>query len=85
MTLSRREFGTLTLAGVPAAWTALALPLQAAGPINSKIKGVQIADITGRCGPADHQGVRQRGLGEMELMSGGATRRRANGPAAAAR
>lgn len=76
---TRREFGRLTLAGVPASWklanTTLAnTPLSAWTDINSKIKGVQIGAITYsfRRMPNPDDIIKAFvtiGLGEMELMS----------------
>jgi len=72
-TLSRREFGRLALAGLPAALALKNAPLRAWGPIDSKIHGVQIGAITYsfRTLPAEDvlKAYTTIGLGEMELMS----------------
>jgi sugar phosphate isomerase/epimerase len=70
MRWSRRDFGKLTLAGLPAAF----VPLSALAKIDSRIKGVQIGAITYsfRAMPNAEDIVRAYvtiGLGEMELMS----------------
>jgi len=71
-TLTRRAFGKLALAGVPAAFLTR-LPLSALAKINSRIKGVQIGAITYsfRSMPAEDivKAYVDIGLGEMELMS----------------
>src|SRR6266850_5073730 len=74
MRYSRREFGKLTLVGLPAAWVAGSLPLSARAKIDSKIKGVQIGAITysfRSISSADDiiKAYQTIGLGEMELMS----------------
>src|SRR5882762_4429573 len=74
MRYSRREFGKLTLVGLPAAWVAGSLPLSARAKIDSKIKGVQIGAITYsfRTIPSADEIIKAYqtiGLGEMELMS----------------
>ena len=76
MRYSRRDFGKLALAGIPAAtmWQALGSEtLSAAQKINSKINGVRIGAITYsfRSMPADTiiPAYVKIGLGEMELMS----------------
>jgi sugar phosphate isomerase/epimerase len=73
---SRRDFGKLALAGLPAAalWRTLGdAGVLAASRINSKINGVQIGAITYsfRSMPADEiiPAYVKIGLGEMELMS----------------
>jgi sugar phosphate isomerase/epimerase len=71
MTLSRRDFGKLALAGVPAA---MAWPLGARAEIDSTIKGVRVGAITYsfRTIPDPNEIIRDFvaiGLGEMELMS----------------
>src|SRR4249920_203714 len=71
---SRRDFGSLMLAGVPAAALARRMPLTPAG-INSRIKGIQIGAITYSfnriaANPDDIiKAYVSIGLGEMELMS----------------
>jgi sugar phosphate isomerase/epimerase len=72
--LSRREFGKLTLAGLPASWVLGSLPLSAGAKIESKINGVQIGAITYsfRSIPNPDDIIKAYvsiGLGEMELMS----------------
>ena len=74
MDRSRREFGKLTLAGLPASWLLARAPLSALAAIDSKIKGVQIGAITYsfRTIPNADDIIRAYqtiGLGEMELMS----------------
>jgi sugar phosphate isomerase/epimerase len=76
MRYSRREFGKLALAGLPAAATLRGYGvagLSAAAKINSKINGVRIGAITYsfRSMPADTiiPAYVKIGLGEMELMS----------------
>jgi len=76
MRYSRRDFGKLALAGLPAAamWRAYGVAgLSAADKINSKIKGVRIGAITYsfRSMPADTiiPAYVKIGIGEMELMS----------------
>jgi sugar phosphate isomerase/epimerase len=72
---SRRDFGKLALAAVPAAsiWGALDGRLSALEKINSKINGVTIGAITYsfRALPAEDvlKAYTTIGLGEMELMS----------------
>ena len=74
MRYSRRDFGRLTLAGLPASWVLASVPLSARAKIDSKIKGVQIGAITysfrTMSNPDDIIKAYQTiGLGEMELMS----------------
>jgi len=76
MRYSRRDFGKLALAGLPAAamWRAYGIAgLSTADKINSKIKGVRIGAITYsfRSMPADTiiPAYVKIGIGEMELMS----------------
>jgi sugar phosphate isomerase/epimerase len=79
MNFTRRDFGRLALAGVPAA-AGLSLPGLLAGAQSSKIDGVQIGTITysfrggpaqGGVAPADMPAALQKiGLSEVELMSG---------------
>src|SRR5438034_10122144 len=74
MRFSRREFGKLPLAGLPAAWVLGSLPLSAGAKIDSKINGVQIGAITYsfRSIPNPDDIIKAYvtiGLGEMELMS----------------
>jgi sugar phosphate isomerase/epimerase len=76
MRYTRRDFGKLALAGIPAAamWrTRGEAPLLAAAKINSRINGVRIGAITYsfRTMPADAiiPAYVKIGLGEMELMS----------------
>src|SRR6185312_2786952 len=79
MNFSRRDFGKLALAGVPAA-AGLSIPGLLAGAQSSKIDGVQIGAITysfrggaaqGGVAPADMPAALQKiGLSEVELMSG---------------
>ncbi len=71
---SRREFGKIAGAGLPAAWLLAQMPLSAAAKINSKINGVQIGAITYsfRTIPNPDDIIKAYvdiGLGEMELMS----------------
>jgi sugar phosphate isomerase/epimerase len=71
---SRREFGKLTLAGLPASWVFGTLPLSAGAKIDSKINGVQIGAITYsfRSIPNPDDIIKAYvtiGFGEMELMS----------------
>jgi sugar phosphate isomerase/epimerase len=71
--LSRRDFGKLALAGLPAAWALQQVPLSAWDKINSKINGVQIGAITYSFRTLPVEDVLKAyttiGLGEMELMS----------------
>jgi sugar phosphate isomerase/epimerase len=71
--LTRRAFGKLTLAGVPASVILGSLPLPALADVNSRINGVQIGAITYsfRSMPAGEivKAFVDIGLGEMELMS----------------
>jgi sugar phosphate isomerase/epimerase len=71
--LSRRDFGKLALAGLPAAWALKQVPLSAWDKINSKIGGVQIGAITYSFRTLPVEDVLKAyttiGLGEMELMS----------------
>jgi sugar phosphate isomerase/epimerase len=74
---SRRDFGKLALAGVPASLVLGDLRLSARANINSKIRGVQIGAITYsfRSMPDPEDIIKAYvtiGLGEMELMSGDA-------------
>jgi len=74
MRLSRRHFGKLALAGMPAALALSSRPLSALAPIDSKIKGVQIGAITYsfRTMPDPREIIKAFvtiGLGEMELMA----------------
>jgi sugar phosphate isomerase/epimerase len=74
MRFSRREFGKLTLAGLPASWVLGSPPLSAGAKIDSKINGVQIGAITYsfRTIPNPDDIIKAYvtiGLGEMELMS----------------
>src|SRR2546428_13407452 len=74
---NRREFGALTLAGIPASLVMANMPLSAFAEINSKFKGVQIGAITYsfRTMPDPNDIIKAFvtiGLGEMELMSGDA-------------
>ena len=71
---SRREFGKLALAGLPASLVLANLPASARASINSRINGVQIGAITYSfntlTNPADIiKAFVTIGLGEMELMS----------------
>jgi sugar phosphate isomerase/epimerase len=71
---SRRDFGKLALAGVPASWLAAGIGLSARDKINSTINGVQIGAITYsfRSIPNADDIIKAYvtiGLGEMELMS----------------
>ena len=72
---TRREFGKLALAGVPASLVLANRPLSAFAEIKSTIKGVQIGAITYSFnrltgGPeAIIDAFVKLGLGEMELMS----------------
>lgn len=74
MRYTRREFGTLALAGLPAAFLPGRLQVRAA-KIDSRIKGIQIGAITYsfssiQANPADIiQAFVTIGIGEMELMS----------------
>src|SRR3954471_5949049 len=71
--LSRREFGKLALAGIPAAWALDSIPLSALTKINSRIHGVQVGAITYSFRTLPVEDVLKAyttiGLGEMELMS----------------
>ena len=71
--ISRREFGTLALAGIPAAWILGRTAVSASSKINSKINGVQIGAITYsfRSLPVEEvmNAYTTIGIGEMELMS----------------
>ncbi|MBI1872692.1 MAG: sugar phosphate isomerase/epimerase [Acidobacteria bacterium] len=74
MRYSRREFGKLALAGLPASWAIANSPLSAQASIDSKINGVQIGAITYsfRTMPNAEDIIKAYvtiGLGEMELMS----------------
>src|SRR5712692_2016817 len=71
---SRRDFGRLTLAGLPASWALAKVPLSAGAKIESRINGVQIGAITysfrNMSNPEDIiKAYATIGLGEMELMS----------------
>ena len=72
--LTRRDFGKMALAGVPAAATALSarnLIAQATKP-NSRIRGVQIGMITsgyGLSGPDFIAAVQKIGFSELELQN----------------
>lgn len=73
MQFTRREFGKLTLAGVPAA-LASSRAVLASAMIDSRVKGIQIGAITYSFtslpdADAIIQAYRTIGLGEMELMS----------------
>jgi sugar phosphate isomerase/epimerase len=71
--LSRRDFGRLALAGLPAAWALRSMPISALDTINSRIGGVQIGAITYSFRTLPVEDVLKAyttiGLGEMELMS----------------
>jgi sugar phosphate isomerase/epimerase len=73
MRYTRRDFGKLTLAGVPASLLVATLPVSAFAQINSRIKGVQIGAITysfrSMSPPDIIKAYVDIGLGEMELMS----------------
>jgi sugar phosphate isomerase/epimerase len=74
MRCTRRDFGKLTLAGLPASWALGSLPLSAGAKIDSKFNGVQIGSITYsfRNIPNADDIIKAYvaiGLGEMELMS----------------
>ncbi len=74
MDRSRRDFGKLTLAGLPASWVLAQVPLSALATIDSRIRGVQIGAITYsfRSIPdaaAIIKAYQTIGIGEMELMS----------------
>jgi sugar phosphate isomerase/epimerase len=74
MRYSRREFATLTLAGLPAPWLLASARLTALARIESRINGVQIGAITYsfRTIPNAEDIIKAYqaiGLGEMELMS----------------
>lgn len=74
MPLTRREFGKLTLAALPAAFASSQVAL-AAAPIDSRIKGIQIGAITySFTSLPNPQAIIEAyvkvGLGLMELMSG---------------
>ena len=72
---SRRDFGKLALAGVPASLLLANMPVSAFQKINSTIKGVQVGAITysfNRLGGSPEDIIKAYvtiGLGEMELMS----------------
>lgn len=71
---SRREFGKLALAGVPASVVLANLPLSARAAIDSRIKGVQFGAITYSFRGINDldaiiKGYVELGFGEMELMS----------------
>jgi sugar phosphate isomerase/epimerase len=74
-TLTRRDFGKLALAAVPASMLARRVSLAARMRIDSRIKGVQIGAITysfNRLGGTADDIIKAYvtlGLGEMELMS----------------
>src|SRR5262245_34963697 len=71
--LSRRDFGRLALAGLPAAWVLRDVALSALDKIDSRIKGVQIGAITYSFRTLPVEDVMKAyttiRLGEMELMS----------------
>src|SRR3954471_23099771 len=71
--ISRREFGTLALAGGSAGWSGARTGVPASTKIPSKIHGVQIGAITYsfRSLPVEEvlKAYTTIGLGEMELMS----------------
>src|SRR4051794_37112372 len=71
--LSRRDFGKLALAGLPAAWALKNAPVSAWDKINSRIHGVQVGAITYsfRALPVEDvlKAYTTIGIGEMELMS----------------
>jgi len=72
--ITRRDFGKLTVAGIPASLASLR-GRQSVKTINSKVKGVQIGAITYsfRAMPDPREIIKafvSVGLGEMELMSG---------------
>ena len=71
--LSRRDFGKLALAGLPAAWALRHTTLSAFDKINSRIGGVQIGAITYSFRTLPVEDVLKAyttiGIGEMELMS----------------
>jgi len=74
MDRSRRDFGMLTLAGLPASWVLARVPRSAVAKIDSRINGVQIGAITysfRSISNADDviKAYQTIGLGEMELMS----------------
>ena len=73
MRYTRRDFATLTLAGVPASLLVANLPVWAFAQINSRINGVQIGAITysfrSMSAPDIIKAYVDIGLGEMELMS----------------
>src|SRR3954452_15796474 len=73
LTLTRRDFTRLALAGGPAAIFLSRLPLSAAAKINSRINGVQIGAITYSFRSMPPEDIIKAyvdiGLGEMELMS----------------
>src|SRR4029453_8663592 len=74
MRYSRREFGALTLAGLPAPWLLPSARLFAQARIESRIGGVQIGAITYSFRTIPNaadiiKAYQTIGLGEMELMS----------------
>jgi sugar phosphate isomerase/epimerase len=74
MRYTRRDFGKLTLAGLPASWVIGSAQLSAGAKIESKFNGVQIGSITYsfRDFPNADDIIKAYvaiGLGEMELMS----------------
>ena len=74
MNRSRRDFGKLTLAGLPATWVLANVPIAALSKIDSRIKGVRIGAITYSFRTISNAGdiikaYQTIGLGEMELMA----------------
>src|SRR5260370_11195518 len=74
MRWSRRDFGRLTLAGLPSSWVLAQVPTSAFAKIDSRIKGVQIGAITYSFRSISNaediiRAYQTIGLGEMELMS----------------
>jgi sugar phosphate isomerase/epimerase len=74
MDRSRRDFGKLTLAGLPASWVLANVPLTALATIDSRINGVQIGAITYSFRTISNaedivKAYQTIGLGEMELMA----------------
>ena len=74
MDRSRRDFGKLTLAGLPASWVLAHVPRSAFATIDSRIHGVQIGAITYSFRSISNaediiKAYQTIGLGEMELMS----------------
>jgi sugar phosphate isomerase/epimerase len=96
MRYSRRDFGKLALAGVPASWVLAHRSAAAAAKIDSKFRGVQIGSITYSFRTIQNaddivNAYKTIGLGEMELMANhaealaGAPSGRAGGPGAGGR